>query len=129
MPIQGLHYRHVMITIFYSTYLNSNVASDNSTVEETAVGKAVKDECFLSILAVHHWQNAVCDLRVEGGYLWADEKHGKQQIIHRDGEEIEHTQAIKLCKVFNMMTAIVRTSKAFENITKGIISYLASFEL
>lgn len=80
MLMKGFHYRHGMMTVFYST--NLPVASYGSIVEEVGGRKVIKDWCFVVILDELHLCEAVCELKVEGGYAWTETKLCMQQIMH-----------------------------------------------
>lgn len=63
-----------MMTVFHSTEANPSVASDDWTEKKFGDQKIVKNVLFMVILDGHRRLEAVCELKVEGGYAWSEQK-------------------------------------------------------
>lgn len=129
MCIQGLDYRHGMMTEFCSIKASLAVASDDLIVEEVDDREVAKDACFVVIWDVAYRSEAMCKLRVNVGDAWTEGTLRMQQIMRQSDEEVEQVEAIKLSKTSNTTTSIVHIDKAFVDILKGSISCPNALEL
>lgn len=116
------------MTLTFVFALNPEKAVLSEAFEELKVRQVLKQQFRIVLDAGSHHHQSILSLHNDDGSQWTQEHIGNWHKIRRDGRVITSAEAIKLSRVTNLTSALVRYNAFISNLLEGMVRYAHAFQ-
>lgn len=120
-------YANGLMTVNFSSVVNLAGATCTTAVHHIHGERVLKEHYFKVMLDGLHQCRSVELVRGEHHMAWAAKLFFMQYAFCIDGKPINPAQEIKLSKIVNISTAIVRCETSFTDTMQSVLNYVPAF--